>query len=113
MKKARKWDTQETAFAEIEVRFHRHGYYLPAKVDCDPNDGHDEEGEDNRDITEILINGKKFDLKKLAQDMIDMVVMEYENHAIEDDSFVDDAELRIITYLQGKFFQPAVDAWEE
>ena len=108
MAKARKWDTQETAFVEIEVKFRRHGYCLPAKVDCDPDDGHDEELEDNRDITEILIDGKKIAMQQLAGDIVNMVRLKN----IRGCSWLD-ARIRVIDCLNEVIFQPVVDAWEE
>ena len=106
MGKARKWDTQETAFVEIEVKFRRHGYYLPKKVDCDPDDGHDEEGEDNRDITEILIDGKKVDLRELARLSVNFV----RKYAVQSDNYLQDC---LIDLMEEQLFHPSVDAWEE
>jgi len=105
---ASKWDSRETAYAEFEIHFHLHGYYLPAKINCDPNDGHAQEGDDNRDITKVVLNGKEIDFSFVSTAVVGFV----RDTFLRSDIRPEAVEKTVADMIQRELFQPSVEEWE-
>ena len=102
-----KWDDIETAVGEIEIKFRRHGYNDPGQPNGDPDDCRAPEGDDQREITQILIDGDRIDFQLLAARIIEFV--ENRRAGMGD---TDDRIESLIRYIEEALFQPIADSWE-